>query len=258
MIGTQVFDDFLADNDLSEQAMAEGSDAEAVAAFLAGRLRPAIEADLRAFVDRIRDPIAVRSSSLLEDSYDQPFAGIYCTTMLANNDADLEVRYQDLAQAVKLVFASSYFQNAKAYLQNTQNRMEEQKMAVVLQKLVGQRHGSYFDPTSPGSPARRTTTRCRYEPPGSRARRPRPREDGRRWRAGGALEPGPAAQLQQLEDTPESTLENAQRQFYALDLDRRPDADSLAIDPDSAVVRLDLDQAERDAPSPSSDRPLTG
>ena len=247
VIGTQVFDDFLADNELAEDAMAAGSDAEVIAAFLKGRFRAPIAEDLRAFVDRIRDPIAVRSSSLLEDSYDQPFAGIYCTAMLPNNDPDPAVRFRELAQAVKLVFASSFFQNAKAYLQNTQNRMEEQKMAVVLQKLVGQRHGGHFYPDFAG-----VACSTNYYP----VLDTRP-EDGVALVALGLgrtavdgeravrLSPGRPLSLPQFA-TPEATLENAQRQFYALDLARRVDGDSPATDPDSGIVRLDLDQAEED------------
>ncbi|HWN81162.1 MAG TPA: PEP/pyruvate-binding domain-containing protein, partial [Candidatus Udaeobacter sp.] len=151
VIGTQVFDDFMADHELAEIAASAASDEEITAAFQAKRFRPSVAANLRAFVERVRDPIAVRSSSLLEDSYDQPFAGIYLTTMLPNNDPDPRVRYNQLAEAVKLVFASNFYRNAKAYLQSTQNRMEEQKMAVVLQKLVGRRHGRFFYPDFAGT-----------------------------------------------------------------------------------------------------------
>ena len=245
VIGTQVFDDFVSDHDLSAIAMSDASDQEIVAAFLGRRFRPAITANLRAFVEQVRDPIAVRSSSLLEDSYDQPFAGIYLTTMLPNNDPDRKARTTRLAEAVKLVFASNFFQNAKAYLNSTQNRMEEQKMAVVLQKLVGRRHGPYFYPDLAG-----TACSTNYYP----VLDTRPEDGvamialglGRTVVEGGRAVrfcPGRPLSWPQFA-SPETTLESAQRQFYALDL--QPRGTRVRTDPDQGIVRLDLDVAEHD------------
>jgi len=150
VIGTDVFEQFMQENHLSALALSDAPDELIAGAFLDSRLPQAAMQDLRAFVERIRYPIAVRSSSLLEDSYDQPFAGIYRTVMLPNNHPEPQVRLEDLCAAVKLVYASTFSRNAKAYLVNTPYRPEEEKMAVVLQQLVGRQHGRYFYPDFAG------------------------------------------------------------------------------------------------------------
>ena len=94
-------------------------------------------------------PIAVRSSSLLEDSHAQPFAGIYSTYMLPNNDPDPEVRLKQLLDAIKLIYASTFYQAAKAYLSATNNRIEEEKMGIVIQQIAGRQHDDLFYPVSP-------------------------------------------------------------------------------------------------------------
>ena len=109
-----------------------------------------IVGDLVSFLDRIRYPLAVRSSSLLEDSQYQPFAGIYSTFMLANDHADPDVRLAQLQAAIKRVYASTFSRHAKAYLSATPYRLEEEKMAVILQQLVGSPHGPRFYPTFAG------------------------------------------------------------------------------------------------------------
>ncbi len=150
VIGTDVFEQFLYENQLATLALSDVPDEVIARAFLDSTLPPATQQDLQAFVERITYPIAVRSSSLLEDSYDQPFAGIYRTYMLPNNHADLQVRFDDLCNGVKLVYASTFSRNAKAYLQGTPYRPEEEKMAVVLQRLVGRRHEQFFYPDFAG------------------------------------------------------------------------------------------------------------
>ncbi len=243
VIGTNVFDDFLRENDLSGLALSEACDEAIADAFLRARLPMAILDDLRAFVEKIRCPIAVRSSSLLEDSHDQPFAGIYRTIMLANGHDSPDVRLEELGAAIKLVYASTFFSNAKAYLQNTQHRMEEEKMGVVLQTLAGRRHGDHFYPDIAG-----VARSYNYYP--VLGMDP---EEGTAVVAMGLgktvvegersvrFSPGRPQNLPQFSST-EAYLENAQQQFYALDL-RRTGIVS-ASDPDGAIVRLDLDVAE--------------
>ena len=92
---------------------------------------------LLAFLAGVRYPLAVRSSSLLEDSQYQPFTGVYETFMLANQHADLSVRLEQLMEAIKRVYASTFSQHAKAYVRATPYRLEEEKMAVILQQVVG-------------------------------------------------------------------------------------------------------------------------
>ena len=150
VVATDAFDRFLDANHLRSFAI-ESDDDEAIArTFLAAPLPEDLVGDLVSFLDRIRYPLAVRSSSLLEDSQYQPFAGIYSTFMLPNDHADIGVRLAELQAAIKHVYASTFSQHAKAYLSATPYRLEEEKMAVILQKLVGSPHQSRFYPTFAG------------------------------------------------------------------------------------------------------------
>jgi len=105
---------------------------------------------LSTYLEHVGGPLAVRSSSLLEDSQNQPFAGIYSTYMLPNNCRDDGVRLKQLCDAIKLVYASAFFKSARAYIQSTLHSSEEEKMAVVLQKMVGNRYGERFYPVYSG------------------------------------------------------------------------------------------------------------
>ncbi|NCQ34764.1 histidine kinase [bacterium] len=146
VIGTDVFDKFMAQSDLREFALQDHKDEEIVARFLAAKLPPDIYVDLETFLEQIRYPLAVRSSSLLEDSQFQPFAGVYSTFMLANSHTDLKIRLDQLCDAIKLVFASAYSNAAKSYVEATSNRIEEEKMAIIIQQMVGRRYEHYDYP----------------------------------------------------------------------------------------------------------------
>ncbi|RMF71923.1 MAG: histidine kinase [Acidobacteria bacterium] len=146
VLGTDVFDEFLRINDLQEFALSCRDDTRIRERFRQARFPEAAENDLRAFLSVVREPLAVRSSSLLEDSQYQPFTGVYETCMLANAGDDLEQRLARLLDAVKLVYASTFSVHAKTYVQMTPYRLEEEKMAVIVQRLVGARHGNWFYP----------------------------------------------------------------------------------------------------------------
>ncbi len=146
VLASDVFDTFMAQNNLRNRAMADLEDEEVTCLFLEAKLPPEIYGDLEAFLDQIRYPLAVRSSSLLEDSQFQPFAGVYRTYMLANNHADLKVRLDQLCDGIKLVYASAFSRAAKSYIEATGNRIEEEKMSVILQQMVGRRYDSYDYP----------------------------------------------------------------------------------------------------------------
>ena len=146
VIGTDVFDRFLDENQLRDFAIDCPEDAELEERFLAARFPEDVLADLRAFVERTSYPLAVRSSSLLEDSQHQPFTGVYETFMLANNEASLELRLERLLRAVKRVYLSTFSSHAKDYIRPTPFRLEEEKMAVALQRIVGAEHGGRFYP----------------------------------------------------------------------------------------------------------------
>jgi CheY-like chemotaxis protein len=151
VLGTDVFDQFLDENNLRAFALKSKNDAEIVKRFTGARSFPdKILGDLAAFLDLITEPLAVRSSSLLEDSQYHPFAGVYETYMIPNNHADRFVRLSHLVHAIKRVYASTFFQNSKEYIKATAYRLEEEKMAVVIQRIVGTQHNHRFYPDFSG------------------------------------------------------------------------------------------------------------
>jgi CheY-like chemotaxis protein len=150
VVGTDVFDQFLRDNQLREFAMATTDDGLIEERFQAASLPEEIERELEAFLSLAEYPLAVRSSSLLEDSQYQSLVGVYKTYMLPNNHADPAERLAQLIGAVKLVFASTFLTYARNYFKATAYRLEEEKMAVVIQKVVGARHAERFYPSFAG------------------------------------------------------------------------------------------------------------
>jgi CheY-like chemotaxis protein len=150
IVATDTFDRFLDDNELRDMALETEDDAAVQSRFQAARFPVEVEADLEAFLSRVRYPLAVRSSSLLEDSQYQPFSGVYETYMLANDDASVEARLAHVIAAIKRVYASTFSRRAKAYVGATPFRLEEEKMAVVLQRVVGAAHADRFYPDFAG------------------------------------------------------------------------------------------------------------
>jgi CheY-like chemotaxis protein len=150
VIATDAFDRFLSENNLLDFAVHETDDAEIQQRFLDATLPSALTQDLRAFLAETQYPLAVRSSSLLEDSQYQPFTGVYETFMLGNQGEDTEFRLSQLSEAIKLVYASTFSRHAKAYVRATPFRLEEEKMAVILQQLVGSAFATRFYPDFSG------------------------------------------------------------------------------------------------------------
>jgi len=150
VLGTDVFDRFLDDNDLRYFAIECEDEEEIARRFRAARFPEEAERDVAAFLERATWPLAVRSSSLLEDSQHQPFTGVYDTLMLANNAGSLGERLDRAILAVKRVYASTFSAHAKAYLRATPYRLEEEKMAVILQRIVGAPRGKRFYPDFSG------------------------------------------------------------------------------------------------------------
>ena len=151
VVATDGYDHFLDRNRLRERVLGGGlHDDDVVRLFLDHPLPDEVVGDLRAFLEQVHYPIAVRSSSLLEDSQFQPFAGVYATYMLPNSHPDLGVRLDQLCDAIKLVYASVFQSSARAYLEASGSRVEEEKMAVVLQEVVGRGHEQYFYPDFAG------------------------------------------------------------------------------------------------------------
>ena len=151
VVGTDVFDQFLEENALREFALHSTNDEETTERFLESKRFPEeILRQLAEFIDLIKEPLAVRSSTLLEDSQYHPFAGVYQTYMIPNNHADSLVRLEQLVNTIKRVYASTFYQSAKEYIKVTSYSLEEEKMAVIIQKLVGARHGERFYPEFAG------------------------------------------------------------------------------------------------------------
>ncbi len=146
---TDVFDDFMDKNNLYQIALSDASDEEILAHFLRAQLPDSLIADFFTFFDAVKAPIAIRSSSLLEDSHYQPFAGIYSTYMIPYLEDKYEM-LRMLASAIKAVYASVYYRDSKAYMTATRNVIDQEKMAVILQEVVGRRYGDRYYPSFSG------------------------------------------------------------------------------------------------------------
>lgn len=245
VLATDVFDRFLEENDLRDFAMETDDDAAIERRFLAARFPEDARGDLAALLPRLTGPLAVRSSSLLEDSQYQPFAGIYETFMIGGDappdappERRLDQRLDRLVRAIVRVYASTFSQTAKAYIRATPYRLEEEKMAVIVQRLCGRRHGARFYPDFSGV----ARSHNFYPTP------PLTTDDGIAAVAlglgrsvvaeGSCLRfcpryPQHLVQLSSVRDV----LANSQRQFWALD---------LARDDDMRETRYDLEVAEED------------
>ncbi len=149
VVTTEIFDEFMESNDLYPVGLSDLEDEEILQHFVAAQLPEKFKDDLRAFLSITRNPVAVRSSSKLEDSHYQPFAGIYSTYMVPFND-DREKMLEAMVMAIKQVYASVYFRNSKAYMNATSNVIDEEKMGIVLQEVCGRPHGNLFYPTFSG------------------------------------------------------------------------------------------------------------
>jgi len=150
VVTTDAFDAFVGENELKRFATQEAADEDVAEAFRRATFPQHVADDLRAYLARITYPLAVRSSSLLEDAKIRAYAGLYRTCMLPNNHGSLDVRLRQLIEAIKLIYASTYFGSPKAFSRRVGHRSEEEKMAVIIQKLVGRPSGRYFYPAISG------------------------------------------------------------------------------------------------------------
>jgi hypothetical protein len=152
VIGTEEFDVFLKQNKIREklQHYSELTDAEISNIFINGELSKELNKKLRKILSKFKKPLAIRSSSLLEDSQHHPFAGIYSTYLIPNNLKNISDRTNQLSHAIKLVYASVFFKRSDEYIKATSSRIEEEKMAIIIQELVGQNHNGRYYPTFSG------------------------------------------------------------------------------------------------------------
>ncbi len=151
IIGTDEFDMFMERNHLWNKVKEEKDFDVLQKLFLEGSLSYTLEKELRIFIRLIEKPLAVRSSSLFEDSMSQPFSGIFGTYLLPNNNPDPEIRLRQLSEAIKLVFSSIYSRNARTYFEAINYKVEQEKMAIVIQSVVGNRYEDAFYPHISGT-----------------------------------------------------------------------------------------------------------
>jgi len=247
VVATDVFDRFLSENHMESFALSSTDEVEVQRRFLeAPRFPQDIASKLRDFLEIMHEPLAVRSSSLLEDSQYQPFAGVYQTFMIPNNDPDTDVRLSELLRSIKLVFASTFSKRAKDYMKATSYRLEEEKMAVIIQRMVGARHHDRFYPAFAGVaksynfypvPPQKSTDGIVQVALGL----------GKTVVDGGnsvRFSPRYPRHLLQFFSTLE-TIRNAQQDFLALNLARGHDGDANRS-PEAFVEQYDLSKAEED------------
>ena len=241
---TDFFDEFMDKNNLWTIALSDASDDEILQHFMRAQLPDALIADFFTFFDAVKSPIAVRSSSLLEDSHYQPFAGIYSTYMIPYLEDKYEM-LRMLACAIKGVYASVYYKDSKAYMTATSNVIDQEKMAVILQEVVGQQYGTRYYPTFSG-----VLRSLNYYPIGDELA-----EEGIASLAlglgkyivdgGQTLRVSPYHPHQVLQTSEMDTaLKETQTRFYALDLSHV--GDDFKVDDGFNILNLRVKEADKD------------
>lgn len=243
VIGTDEYDKFIEENNLYDFALSNVSDEEIKKKFTNARLSKSIRSDLEFLIQYWTKPLAIRSSSLLEDSAYQPFAGIFSTLMIPNNK-DKETNLNQLYTAIKLVYASVFLKLARSYAETISQTVEESKMAVIIQEVVGKEHNDRFYPDFSG-----TASSYNYYPFGDFMKP----EDGLAHLAlglGRLIVDGfesfrfcPKYPKSNFYSTPDILLDKSQRIFYAINLQQKK-FDILVDDP--FVTKFDLDAAIKD------------
>ncbi|MBU0487399.1 MAG: phosphoenolpyruvate synthase [Bacteroidetes bacterium] len=242
---SDVFDEFMTTNNLYSIALSDRSDVEILQHFLQARLPIRIHEDLYAFLRFTRNPIAVRSSSLLEDSHYQPFAGVYSTYMVPRLVGYDPGMIEQISNAIKCVYASVYFKNSKSYMAATSHVIDEEKMSVVLQEVCGKRYGNRLYPNISG-----VARSINFYPIA-----PEKSEDGIANVAlglgkyivdgGSSLRFSPKYPKKILQlSSPESALRDTQKIFYALDLTKGSFTPS--VDDGANLLKMKISNAEED------------
>jgi CheY-like chemotaxis protein len=246
VLGTDVFDEFISQNNLYEIGLSHQGDKEILDTFVKAKLPIRIHKDLYVFISKISGPVAIRSSSLLEDSHLQPFAGIYSTYMIPKADDDVTM-LELLSIGIKSVYASVFFKGSKDYMTATANLIEEEKMGIVLQEVCGQKYENRFYPTISG--VARSINFYPIEPEKS--------EDGfvslafglGKYIVDGGMSlrysPKFPRKVLQLSDT-RMALRETQHEFYALDLN--PASFVPSTDDSVNLLKLKISDAEKDGP----------
>lgn len=246
VICTDIFDEFMETNELYPLALGDADDETILKYFLRASLPSRLIEDLMAFFDVVKGPIAVRSSSLLEDSHYQPFAGIYSTYMVPKLEDKYEM-LRTLSDAVKAVYASVFYRDSKAYMTATSNLIDQEKMAVILQETVGSRYGDHFYPVLSG-----VARSLNFYPIGNEKA-----EDGIASVALGLgkyivdggqtlrFSPRHPHSILQL-STLDFALRETQTRFYALDLKNIDLAERFSVDDAFNLLKLSVKDADKD------------
>jgi hypothetical protein len=150
VLATGVFEEFMRSNRLEPEELADLRDDRIAQLFQKAELPATVVGDLLSLIGSIREPLAVRSSSRLEDALHEPFAGVYATKMIPNNQPEVEARFRRLVEAIKYVYASTYFEAARRYFRAVGRDLREERMAVIIQEVLGCRFGERFYPTISG------------------------------------------------------------------------------------------------------------
>ena len=241
---TDVFDQFMEQNNLYQIALSDASDEEILRHFLRAQLPDSLIADFFTFFEATKSPVAIRSSSLLEDAHYQPFAGIYATYMIPYLE-DKYAMLEMLACAIKSVYASVYYRDSKAYMTATSNVIDQEKMAVILQEVVGKQHDGRYYPNFSG-----VLRSLNYYPIGDEKA-----EEGIASLAlglgkyivdgGQTLRVSPYHPHQVLQTSElETALRQTQTRFYALDT--RHVGNDFTVDDGFNILNLRVKEAERD------------
>ena len=246
VIGTDEFDYFMNENNLWKIAFAKNkSDKSIINSFLKGSLSKELTKTLSKYLSNIRFPLAIRSSSLLEDSQYQPLAGMYATYMLPNSNKSKTTRLEELTKAIKLVYASTYLKEPKSLIEGSVHHHEEEKMAVIVMELVGKSHANRFYPSASG-----LAQSFNYYPVSYMKRKEgvaylalglgRTIAEGEKSLRFSPKYPGIIPQYFSVR----STIDNSQNQFYALDLNKGMKLLKHGLEENTSL--FDLNIAEKD------------
>ena len=246
VICTDIFDEFMETNELYPIALSDTDNDTILKYFLRASLPSRLIEDLMAFSEVVKGPIAIRSSSLLEDSHYQPFAGIYSTYMIPKQEDKYEM-LRSLSDAIKAVYASVFYQDSKAYMTATSNLIDQEKMAIVLQEVVGTQYGDHYYPTISG-----VARSLNFYPIGNEKA-----EDGianialglGKYIVDGGLtlrfSPRHPHNILQMSST-DFALRETQTRFYALDLNPENIVDKFSVDDAFNLKKLTLKEADAD------------
>lgn len=244
IIGVDEYDNFIEKNNLYDKIYLDKNYKKVRDLFAKGELSEKLGNKLRQYLEEMDCPLAVRSSGLFEDSLMQPFAGVYATYLLPNNHPDFEERYRQLVTAIKLIYASIFTPEAQSYFSAVDYKIEEEKMAVIIQEVVGQEYNDRYYPNISGVAQSYNYYPFSYMKP----------EDGfaviaiglGKYVVGGEkthrfCPEHPKLQLASIEDQ----MKDSQKYFYGIDM-KKDDIDLVKDGEDAVTIKYDLSDAEKD------------